>query len=272
MTSSATAQAATADPGSFTNYTWAALVLVLIGAPVTQNNLNNFTTWMTAENGSGTWTGTAGRNNPLNNGLGSGGGSGLGSYADLATAAEYAAKGVEGGIQGAAPIGQALKANAPFSVFKAATINSGWASSHYAGSGYASLSSAAPPPAVSVSASGSHSTTHNPSVGNPAAASLSAINAASATGAANLGGGNTGNILTGGLSIPNPLSWTDALAKAFDWLTTASNWERLGMGGLGFFLFIIGLVGFISTTGPGQTAKSDIGPAVKDAAAAAVVA
>lgn len=137
---------------NFTNAGWAVLVLAFLGAPITQNNIDNFTTWMTGENAAVTWTGTAGANNPLNNGLGSGGGDGTGSYPDLVTAAYYAAKGVEGGIGGAAPIGAALMANAPFSVFHAATVSSGWAGSHYAGSIYGGLTSAAPPPAVTASA------------------------------------------------------------------------------------------------------------------------
>jgi hypothetical protein len=115
---------------------WAGMVLTDLGAPQTANNIDNMLAWMASEN---TWPPP--RNNPLNNGLGSGGGSGLGSYPDLATAAEYAAKGMQGGIEGAAGIGQALVNNASFATFHAATISAVWSGDHYAGTDWLTASS-----------------------------------------------------------------------------------------------------------------------------------
>lgn len=250
------------DPNTFSNYLWAAMVITLAGATPTQNNVDNFVSWMTAENGAATWTGTAGRNNPLNNGLGSGGGAGLGSYPDLFTAAEFAAKGINGGIQGAAPIGAALKANAPFSVFHAATIQSGWAQYHYAGSGWASATSPYSVPTVTVADAAKHPSTHNPTPG------------------AAVPGGGTGNVpdlVSGAVqgavdAVGSAISWTDSLGHLLGDLTSPSWWLRVGMGALGVFLFVTGLVGFVSTTKPGQAAKSDMMAATKDAAVAAVAA
>jgi hypothetical protein len=245
---------------------WAEVVLLFLGAPVTQNNVDNLTTWMTAENGSSTWTGTAGANNPLNNGLGSGGGSGLGSYTDLVVSAAYAAKGLEGGIQGAAPAGAALKANAPFSVFQTAIIKSGWAGSHYSGSGFAKLTAAAPPPVVSASSSASNGASKGVAVESAAtqtqinglnlladpqsvlqsitnlpseagqAASSAASDAATATG---LGGveASLGTLLTD--------------------FTTAAFWQRLGIFVLGVAFVIGGVVLFVSTTKTGEKVESD---------------
>lgn len=260
-----------ADPTTFSNYTWAALVLLLAGDPLTQNNLDNFTTWMTAENGSGTWTGTAGANNPLNNGLGSGGGSGLGSYPDLATAAFYAAKGIEGGINGSecggAPAGvinQALKANAPFSVFQHAVVSSGWAGGCYQGSGFLALSSAAPPPTVTVSQASTHKSTNSPSIGSVTQAQLSSTSTAQNVGA-------TANTLTGGVAgdvgsaVGGITGVENAASKVLGDLGSAAWWERIGMGVLGVALIVIGLSGFISTTKPGQQATTAAGPALKSA-------
>jgi hypothetical protein len=115
---------------------WATLVLQDLGAPTSQNNIDNMLAWMASENA---WPPP--RNNPLNNGLGSGGGSGLGSYPDLQTAASYAAKGMQGGITGAAGIGEALVNNAPFQTFHEATISATWSGDHYAGTDWASATS-----------------------------------------------------------------------------------------------------------------------------------
>jgi hypothetical protein len=238
---------------SYTNADWAAQVLTDLGAPVTQNNVNNVLAWMAAENSPTTWTGSAGVNNPLNNGLGSGGGNGTGSYPDLATAAAYAAKGLNGGISGAAPIGAALKANAPFSVFQATVINSNWASSHYKGSGFAGES--APAGVSSVTAS----------------ASASALKEAGKVAIADAGGviganpapgplGAVGGLVTGGTSVPNlpnPLSWTEELGKILGDLISATWWERVGLFAAGGVLVIVGLVVFISTTKTGQKVESD---------------
>lgn len=245
-----------ADPGTFTQYTWAALVILLAGDPLTQNNVDNFVTWMQAENGSATWTGTAGANNPLNNGLGSGGGAGLGSYPDLATAALYAAKGIQGGISGAAPINAALKANAPFSVFQAATIKSNWASSHYAGSGYASLTSAASPAAVTVSQAAAHSSTKNPTIGSVTQAQLSATSTLSNIGASanTLTGGAAGAI---GSAVGGVTGLENAASTILGDVSSAAFWKRIGIFTAGGVLVIAGIALFVSTTKTGQKVESD---------------
>jgi hypothetical protein len=265
----------TPDTAHFTNVMWAELVLTFLGAPVTQNNVDNFTSWMQAENSASTWTGTAGANNPLNNGLGSGGGSGLGSFPDLIVSAAFAAKGLEGGITGGQYIGNALKANAPFSVFHAATLQATWSGDHYSGTGWASQS--APSPAPSITAAQSQSNGASKGVAVASANTQFIVNnmgllagksLAGALGAlpTNLGNaaGDVANAATGGAA--------GGLSTLLGDLTSASWWLRVGMGALGVFLFLVGLAGFISTTQPGQAAKSDAGAAVKDAATVAVAA
>lgn len=268
------------DPSQFTNVTWAALVLILAGDPVTQNNVDNMLSWMVHENGNGTWTGTAGANNPLNNGLGSGGGDGTGSYPDLATAAVYAAKGIEGGIfsttcGGNAPGGiqAALKADAPFAVFKQAVIKSGWASGCYSSWTETSPDSVQ---TVSVAAAASHSSTHNPSIGSVSSSILNATSTLQNVEASanQLTGGAAGAI---GSAIGGISGVEQGASDVLSHITSASWWLRVGMGALGIALFGIGLAGFISTTKPGSTAKSDgITDAAKgaatDAAMAAIVA
>lgn len=266
------------DPAQFTNATWAAAVLVLIGAPVTQNNLDNFLSWMTAENGASTWTGTAGKNNPLNNGLGSGGGDGTGSYPDLATAAVYAAKGVEGGIfsshcGGSTPggIAAALKANAPFPIFHEATIKSGWAGGCYSGSGWESAASAFNVPKISVAQAATNKSTHGPSIGNLTDAILNSTSVAQNLGA-------SVNQLTGGLAgdasnaAKSAFSYTAELGKILGEIDTLKFWQRVGMGVLGVGLIVFGSVLFFSSTKTGQKAISEGESAGKEAATAAAVA
>jgi hypothetical protein len=267
---------ATPSTGTFTQYTYAALVLTFIGAPLSANNENNFVSWMQAENGTSTWTGTAGANNPLNNGLGSGGGSGLGSYPDLIVSAAYAAKGIEGGIQNAAQIGNALKADAPFSVFHAATVNSNWTgNNHYAGTGWAAATS--PNAAGAVSAAQSEANGATKGVAVASSQTQAVLNTVgfndilSSTSfwqniQASLGqiGSATG--------VTGLVSWTESLGHILTDLTEPAWWLRVGMGALGLALFGVGLAGFISTTKPGQAAKGDLSSAAKDAATAALVA
>jgi hypothetical protein len=257
------AVAGNASPDQFTNVTWAALVLTLAGDPVTQNNIDNFTTWMTAENGASTWTGTAGKNNPLNNGLGSGGGSGLGSYPDLATAALYAAKGIEGGISGSecggAPkgvINSALRANAPWAVFQRAVVSSGWAGGCYQGSGFLGLTSASPPPTVSVTQAAAHKSTNGPSIGSVSNAIFNSTSALQNVGA-------SANTLTGGVAgavgsaLGGAAGVEAAASKILTDLGSANWWKRVGIFTLGGALMVGGIILFVSTTKTGQTVESD---------------
>jgi hypothetical protein len=230
----------TAVPGTITNVGWAIWVLQDGGWPVTVNNVNNILAWMAAENAPTTWTGTAGANNPLNNGLGSGGGDGTGSYPDLATAAAEAAKGLQGGISGTGPAAAALANNAPFSVFQAAIIKSGWASSHYAGSGFASETTAATVPIVT------------------------AVDSAKAAGKAASLGTNSGEgdviqgAATAGVTAEKAtLGWAEELGTLLGDLTSAEWWERVGLFAAGAVLVGVGIAVFISTTKTGQKVESD---------------
>lgn len=256
MTLTGTTVQDTSVANGITNVGWAIWVLQDGGYPVTVNNVNNLVSWMTAENGASNWT-AGSKNNPLNNGLGSGGGDGTGSYPDLATAAQYAAKGVQGGISGAAPIGQALAANAPFAVFHAATIQADWSGDHYSGTDWLNATGPYTVPVVS-------------------SADIKAASAGvnSATGDALQGVAGAGNTAVKAASAVTTVAGDEL--KFLDDLTSATWWERIGMGVLGAALFGIGLAGFISTTKPGQQATSDAGTAVKgaakDAATAAIVA
>lgn len=78
--------------------------------------------------------------------------------------------------------------------------------------------------------------------------------------------------VAGAPSLPGFGDWTASLGHILGDLGSVAWWERLGMGALGVLLFGVGLSGFLTTTKPGQAAKGAIGPAVKDAAAVAVVA
>jgi hypothetical protein len=54
-------------------------------------------------------------------------------------------------------------------------------------------------------------------------------------------------------AVPNPLSWTDALAKFFGDITAASFWERVGLFALGAALTVGGAVIFMTSTGSSGT-------------------
>ncbi|WP_223227679.1 hypothetical protein [Leifsonia xyli] len=109
-----------------TNESWAKLVLVFGGWPMTDANVTVMLRWMRQENGPPDWWN---RNNPLNNGYGSGGGAGLGSYPSLVSAAEYCAKNLQRGYPG---IAAGLRAGTSADATAAAIWASPWASSHYA--------------------------------------------------------------------------------------------------------------------------------------------
>ena len=127
------------------NRAWATLLLKNIGAPVTDNNIQNILLWMSAENHPNTW---ATRNNPLNASLNTGSVDGTGSYDNLTTAAtNTAAMIVYGGKNKNAALGSqiytALMSNAPTDKFSQAVAASNWSSNHY---GVASAGSLAPVP------------------------------------------------------------------------------------------------------------------------------
>lgn len=107
---------------------WATLLLQNVGAPVTQNNIDNIMRWMTAEEPTSNWFD---RNNPLNASVGTGTVDGTGSYATLEIGAQYTAGMIRQGNM--AGIYQALMNDAQPSAFSAAVVASPWASSHYGG-------------------------------------------------------------------------------------------------------------------------------------------
>ena len=115
-----------------TNHSWAKLVLLYAGLPVTENNVTVFTRWMRQENGANNWWN---RNNPLNNGWGSGGGGGTGTYASLTIAAQKAAEALTHS-RGYSGIVAAFAADSPTAVTEAAIWASPWASGHYANGGH----------------------------------------------------------------------------------------------------------------------------------------
>lgn len=84
------------------------------------------------------------------------------------------------------------------------------------------------------------------------------------------------NAPSGQAGAPAILSGLSGLESGVDavltTITSVAFWERVGMGVLGAALFTVGLIGFISTTKPGERATSDLGTAAKDAAVATVAA
>lgn len=177
----------TIDLNTFTNVDWANLVLADGGWPQTDANVQSILQWMASENSPATWTGTAGANNPLNNGLGSGGGSGLGSYPDLATAAMYAAQGLQGGIAGATIAVPVLQNSQGPQAFAAAMEDPSnqWASGRYGGG--ASWYSGTPPTVTAASSMAAGAT------GGVAGGSSSPnVSTSSSSGGATAGGGQAG--------------------------------------------------------------------------------
>ncbi len=111
----------------WTPTSWATAVLKYLGAPITQNNIDNITRWMRAEKGADWFN----RNNPLNSSVGTDSIDGTGSYPNLGVAARNVAGMInQGNMSG---IKQALMSNAPLPTFSAAVVESPWASSHYGG-------------------------------------------------------------------------------------------------------------------------------------------
>ena len=114
-----------------TNIAWATLLLKNIGAPITQNNIQNVLRWIAAENPPAFWYN---RNNPLNASLGTNKSDGTGSYSDLTTAAQQTATMIVQGYKGGAigpGIYNALMNDAPTDAFSIQVVNSPWSSNHY---------------------------------------------------------------------------------------------------------------------------------------------
>jgi len=113
-----------------TNYSWAKLVLLSGGWPMSDNNVTVILRWMRQENGTNDWWN---RNNPLNNGYGAPGAGGTGSNGNLILGAQNAATALHKGIGGGyAGIVAALAASADPAVTAQAIWASSWSTSHYA--------------------------------------------------------------------------------------------------------------------------------------------
>ena len=113
---------------SYTASDWASQVLSDLGAPVSQNNINNILHWMVAEEPGSDWFD---RNNPLNSSLNTGSSDGTGSYGSLSDAAQATAQMIQ--QSNMSGIHQALSSDASLDSFSAAVVASPWAASHYGG-------------------------------------------------------------------------------------------------------------------------------------------
>ena len=121
----------TSTGGGSTNYDWAKDVLSDGGWPQSANNVTTLTQWMSSETSPSDWYNN--NNNPLNNGFGSGGGSGTGSYANLVSAADYAAQNLQTGSVYSQVVAD-FSASADPSTTTTAIIDSPWSCGHYSGS------------------------------------------------------------------------------------------------------------------------------------------
>lgn len=262
--------------GSLTQDLWVAFMLAQINAqggnvPITLNNVQNVERWMTAEEPTSNWFD---RNNPLNASLGTSAADGTGSYANLNQGAQYTARMIlQQNMNG---IYTALANNASPDQFSAAVVSSPWASSHYgvaaagapaqyveAGRGFDYIANIPVPPLISAG---------DISKVLPLSPELGVLPASPTPipGLPNQGVNVGAGVLSG---LSGLETGVDTILTN---ITSPSWWLRVGMGALGVVLFGIGLAGFISTTKPGSTSKSDTSGAVsgaaKDAAAAAIVA
>lgn len=219
---------------------WATALLEAVGAPVTNNNVNNIKLWLHNEQSPSSWY------NDVNNPLGVGGGG-------LSTAPNYG--GPAGGIAATAnlltssgnyaSIVNALKANAPTQIFATAVVSSPWNGNRYGG--YDSFVSKGP---------------------------LTLNNEKSTSGP-----GNEVSRLLGDLGLPGggvvqDVSGTvtgtaSGTAKLLGDITSATFWKRVGVftGGLG--LVVGGVVLFVVTSKPGQKAVETVSGAAGAAAALA---
>lgn len=121
----------TSTGGKSTNYDWAKQMLADGNWPQSSNNVTVITQWMSSEEPPSDWWN---RNNPLNNGYGSGGGSGLGSYANLISAADYAAQNLLLGTSNYGAIVRDFASSAAPATTAQAIIDSPWSCGHYSGS------------------------------------------------------------------------------------------------------------------------------------------
>ena len=112
---------------TYTQFTWAALVLRMAGLPQTKLNVEKMVRWMANEEPPSHWYN---RNNPLNVGTGTHP-TGLGPFRPLWTAAHYTAAIL--GHSTYAAIRENLKTTGSLTQFSAAVVASPWAASHYGG-------------------------------------------------------------------------------------------------------------------------------------------
>ena len=219
--------------------------------PDTPQNITNIEVWIAAEGGPAT--------NPLNTSFNDFPGqpgnnatkfssAGFPEFATTDLGAQAVALTLQ---QGAtkykyAPIIAALEQSASLSTFTAAVVASDWDTNHYQGTAFAS--GTLPPDTGTLNAS-------------PLPTGQGGSNA-SAAGAANaesdlLPGNPNANTLIGALGL-NFL--TD--------LTSSAWWKRVGIFALGGTIFVVGLVGFLSTTNEGKKVISEGKSAAEVAAVA----
>lgn len=123
-----TASVTSTVPSAWTPAVWAAAVLAAAGVPVTQNNVNNITHWIPAENYTNNWWATT-RNNPLNAYTG-----GFGHFSTLgasAVATGQLLKSTYSGTYGHQ--WTVLDQTGTLSAFSHAVVASTWAGGHYGG-------------------------------------------------------------------------------------------------------------------------------------------
>ena len=264
----ASAATAAAPPTTWTNSLWAGMVLTLLGAPLTSNNVSNMLHWMSAENPSTSW---ATSNNPLNTTVGVT--SGSFGQADLLTGAQHTAQTIQ--QQNMAPIDAALMQNAPLTTFAAAVVASPWDAGHYGGTpaGITTTSPSIVDSGIATNAStgsGGNATTAGfgstlwswtgGQIWRQTQGSLS-LGSSAYNGVKSVAGGVAG----AATSAADALGSVGTLVSD---ITQPGMWLRAAEFMLGSALLLTGLVLFVATSKPGTSAKGNgAAPAAAPAAA-----
>lgn len=204
----------------WTTQEWAEVLLQDMGVPVTQNNVNNILMWMSAESTSSSWLAT---NDPLN--LRNTAEGGAFSFPDVQSGIAATASNLQSGDNGYPVIVAALQQNANPQTFIQAVAASNWDATHYEGTDF-----------------------------------IKGLDGPLIAYATSTGGNPTGLVGQVEDAVPGASTAASALSDlgtiAGD-LSSAAWWKRVGVFALGAAIFTIGLVGFISTTKPGQRIVSE---------------
>ena len=205
-------------PTVLTPAQFAVSVLYGLGITPTFNNTTAMQVWMSAESGN--------QNDPLNvRNLQQGG-----NFTFPTQQAGIAATVATINQPNMAPIKAALSASVTPATFAKAAAATPWDAGHYAGSDFlAGLDG--PRTGWGASALG-HQLTNQP--------------------------GDIAQITNGATgAVKAATSWTSSLGTLLQDLTTRAWWVRVGEFALGAVLFLVGLIGFLSTTQPGQRIVSE---------------